>query len=235
MRKKLFAVLLVMLMLAVSFGAAGCRKNKNRSKVNSFGNADNGIFLNADMTVVDCIYDDFDQSKYNDQEFAGFLQQDIDKYNGTHEFIAPPTQAAKDGETPAAPSVTVPISIRKCQASDNMLCQMRVYANAADFVYYNEEDIALRGGNTLQTGTLANLDQSILSASFVAVDKEPLDVQALASSNKAASYRYMLCNFEAYLYGEGYIVGYTPNGTYNESTNCVSCPAGQTVIVLFQD
>ncbi len=239
-RIRILPLLAAVLLLTAFLG--GCkRKPVDHNVIAKFGSTNNGILLYKNLSVGDCLFDDFDPAKYDDEEYKGYLQKDVDAYNAEHSFVKPTSaeesKAAADGETlEAGPSFpyAVPLTIEKCKEENGSLCQMFRYATAQDYINFNREEIFKRGGTTLQAGTLDKADMSVLSTLFVDEDGEAVDVQKLATDKKAGYYRYLTCNFSAVLYGEGEIIGYTQNGSFDKETYSVSVRGGQTVTVIFK-
>ena len=102
MKKYLAGALLALSMILLT----SCEGfDKPEKKPDTFGTATNGIYLSADLTVRDCMLADFDTQKYNDKEYQGFLQEDLDVYNAAHPYTD------SEGQKISA------ISIEKCDAS----------------------------------------------------------------------------------------------------------------------
>ena len=91
--------------------------------------------------------------------------------------------------------------------------------------------------SAMQAGTLPFADASVTGATLIDPDSKDgaaLDIQNILTGKKADQYRFVICNFDAVIYGDGEVAGYTSNGSFDSSKNCVTVPAGQTVVVLFR-
>ncbi len=220
-------------LLALSLAACGNRTARGENK--NFGQGEKDIYIYRDLAVRDVMIDDFDTEKYDKDEYLGYLQEEIDAYNATASFV--PQTAAEGEEENFTPHYTVPVSVASCTAEENKINQQLLYATAADFTKYNEEFLPERGGYTLQAGTLPYADASVTGATLIDPESEEgktVDVQEILTGKSADDYRFVICNFDAVLYGDGDIVGMTSNGVFDKDKYCVSVPAGQTVVVLFK-
>ena len=227
-RRLLISVLLLAL---ASASLAGCKHNTS----NAFGEADKSIYLFRDLCIEDIVLSDFDMSKYDAKEFSGFLEEDLEKYNASHPFVKPEEVELLEGETTFEPEVTKPIAIMKCAADKNVLDQRLIYATADDYMNYNAEEMPKRGGDHVYTGTLDVVDSSILTTTYVDVKGKEVKVADLCTKDDAATYRYIALNFEAIIYGDGYVVAYSNGGTYESEGNCVKVPGnGQEVVVIYK-
>ena len=220
MKKYLAGALLALSMILLT----SCEGfDKPEKKPDTFGTATNGIYLSADLTVRDCMLADFDTQKYNDKEYQGFLQEDLDVYNAAHPYTD------SEGQKISA------ISIEKCDASSNILTQILKYYNASDFLAYNQQELQERSGSILKTGTLSTPAEDIFSFSFVLPDgSADVVLDELVNSKEAGSYRYMICDLQAVLYGEGEIAAVSKGAVYTPDLNCVSSPGGTPVAVIFK-
>ena len=232
MKKILTAVVLAAL-LALSLSA--CKEEGPKGMNPNFGAGNSDIYLYSDLSVRDVMIDDFDTSKYDKDEYLSYLQVELDKYNENAPFV--PQTAAEGEEEGFTPHYTVPVSVASCKTENNKINQQLLYATAQDFTNYNREALEDRGGYTLQAGTLPYADASVTGAALVDPDSKDggtVNIQDILTGRNADKYRFVICNFEAVLYGDGDVVGYTANGSFDSAKNCVTVPAGQTVIVLFR-
>ena len=242
--KKFWTALLLITAMVFSLSACiGGTENetgdgKEKDKKGYFGTAAKDIYFYNDLSVQDVMLDDFDTEKYDVDEYAGFLQRDLDTYNASAKFVP---QTAAEGEENFTPHYTVPVFIAACDAKDNQLNQQLLYATAADFIAYqtayNEEDFKARGGNTLQAGKLSAADSSVKGASLVDPDSQEggtLDIQSIITGEEVGRYRYIICNFDAVIYGDGEVVGYTSNASYDKEKDSVTVPAGKTVVIVYK-
>ena len=233
MKKRSISVMLTAILMTGTVLLSGCQESHHTGGT-GFGETNNGIYLNRDLTIVDCMTADFDMSKYDAAEYAGFLQQEIDAYNASVEFVAPSQETNSNGETVSEPSLTHPVEIERCEAKENVLYQELIYATANDFLQFNGEELASRGGTTLKVGTLDRADSSILTMNFVDEKGEAYDLQKVYEGEKAGEYRYIMCDYEAVLYGAGDIVCYTTGAKFDEKDYSLSVPTGSMVIVIFK-
>ena len=233
MKRRIMEVLLLVLF---AFTLSACKEEVEKGANENFGKGEKDIYIFRDLSVQDVMIADFDTSKYDKDEYLGYLQEEIDAYNAGASFV--PQTAAEGEEESFTPHYTVPVSIASCTTADNKINQQLLYATAADFTKYNEEFLEEeRGGYTLQAGTLPYADASVTGATLIDPDNKEggtLDVNEILTGKNAAKYRYVICNFDAVLYGDGEIAGYTANGSYNSDKDCITVPAGQTVIVIFK-
>jgi len=232
------AALLIAFSMVLTLG--GCGNTGRRNQKNTFGNAGNGIYLFRNLSVKDCQIYSFEKDYYSDSEFKTYLEKDLDEYNKAHAYHQPETMVPatdKDGETleTVGPQAEKPIEVLTCEKKDEKLYQSLLYATPEDFILYNEEEVTKRGGTALQAGKLTEADRSVLGETYTAPDGNAFDINEAVTGKDAASYRYLLCNFEALLYGDGEIVAWTAKGTYDKDANYVKVTAGNTVIVIFRD
>ena len=232
MRNRIWAaVLSAVLLLALT----GCQDKGPQGMNQNFGGGAKDIYVYKDLSVQDVMIDDFDTGKYDKDEYVSYLQEELDAYNASAAFV--PQTAAEGEEDNFTPHFTVPISVASCTVTDNKINQQLLYATAADFTKYNEAFLEERGGYTLQAGTLPFADASVTGATLIDPDSKDgaaLDIQNILTGKKADQYRFVICNFDAVIYGDGEVAGYTSNGSFDSSKNCVTVPAGQTVVVLFR-
>ena len=216
---KLFGILLA-LTLGLSL-MVGCG-DKESDGPNTFGNTTNGIYLLSDLRLKECILYDFDTKKYDSKEYSELLEQELAEYNKKHVY-----KDAEGKDTPA-------IAIEKVDVSKNVLTQILTYYDTADYLEYNKGELQKRSGKTLETGTLAAPNSTILSYTYVDKKGEAVNLEELVSSKEASEYRYVICDLQAVLYGEGKVVAYTTNGTYTEDLNCVTVKGGSPVAVIYR-
>ena len=233
MKNRAVAGSLIGLMI-LSAVLSGCKKDRHE-KVDTFGNTTEGIYVYADNCVQDVIFSDFDMTRYDAEEFRTFLQEEIDEYNASHDFVRQEPVYDEDGNVVSEPRCEEPIKVVECSAENDELQVQLLYATAGDYLQYMADEVEKRGGNTLQSGQLLYADASVTGASFIDTDGEALDLNEIITGKHAEEYRFVICNFEAVLYSEGEVAGYTAAGTYNADGECVSVPAGETVIVLYRD
>ena len=240
MRRK-FPAFILMVLLAITLGGCdgcalfsgcSCSACNKGPKVQTFGNVTNGIYYYADRHLQDVFISEFDESRYDAAEFAGYLEADLEEYNKDHPYVCP-VYLDKDGNQVPTNTLTKAITIERCSSKNNEITIRLMYGTVKDYVNYNAEEITKRGGTVLESGVMTQDSASLLSLSYVNTEGEAVDFNDLLKSRRAPEYRYVTCDFEAVLYGEGDIVGYTTNGSYDPKGNCVNVPAGQRVTVIF--
>ena len=236
--KRKFLAFIILVALTVTLGGcdgcalfSGCGCNKG-PKVQTFGNVTNGIYYYADRHVQDVFIAEFDESRYDAEEFAGYLAQDIELYNEDHTYICP-VYLDEEGKQVPTNSLTKAITIERCTSKDNEITMRLLYGTVQDYVNYNADEIKKRGGSVLESGVLTADSTDLLSLSFIDTEGKPVNFSELLAARRAPEYRYVTCDFEAVLYGEGDIVGYTTNGSYDSKGNCVNVSGGDRVTVIF--
>ena len=231
MRKTGFKILLAG-MLAMTLLATGCIKEE--TSIGKFGAVTNGIYLYSDLAVQDSTVEEFDTKKYDLAEYRKLLDEEVKAYNTANEFKPGDKELRKDYE----PDYVTPVTVVKCEVSGGKIRQQLLYANATDYANYRKENISepaeSENGFTFTVGTLAKVDPAILPAIFVAPSGNAVNVQELCVSSSAAKYRYVICDFEALLYGDGDLVCYTKNATYDADNLCVQVKGGEKVIAIFK-
>ena len=231
MKKTGFKILLAGL-LAMALLATGCIKEE--PSVGKFGAVTNGIYVYADLAIQDSVVEDFDTKKYDLAEYRKLLDEEVKAYNTANEFKPGDKELRKEHE----PDYVTPVTVVKCEVSGGKIRQQLIYANATDYANYRKANISdeaeEKSGFTFQTGTLAKVDTSILSAAFVAPSGNDVNVQELCVSSSASKYRYVICDFEALLYGDGDLVCYTKNASYDADNRCVKVKGGEKVIAIFK-
>lgn len=236
--KRKFLAFIILVALTITLGGcegcslfSGCSCNKG-PKVQTFGNVTNGIYYYADRHVQDVFITDFDESRYDVQEFAGYLAEDIEAYNAEHSYIAP-VYLDEEGKQHPTNTLTKAITIERCTSKNNEITMRLLYGTVQDYVNYNAEEIAKRGGSVLEAGVLTADKTDLLGLSYTDTEGKPVNFTELLSARRAPEYRYVTCDFEAVLYGEGDIIGYSADGSYDSKGNCVNVSAGKRVTVIF--
>ena len=197
-------------------------RRETEQVIDTFGNTTNGIYLTSKLQIRDCSIYDFDTSKYDEKEYMGFLEDELADYNAAHPCTDEKGQPANA------------IEVEKCSASKNVLTQILKYYNAADFLEYNNAELQKRSGTFLKAGTLASPDTSLSSMEFVDPSGKAIDISGWTQEGKGSSYRYMVCDIKAVLYGEGKVVAYSKNAVYTKDLNCVNSAGGKKVAVIFK-
>ena len=231
MKKSLIRIFSLVFAAAVILFAAGCQGEAGqKTSIGKFGKVTNGLYLYNDLAIQDSYVDEFDTKKYVVAEYRALLDEELAEYNKSHAFHPGNEEVRGEHE----PAYTAPITVIRCEAAGGNLNQQLLYATAEDFLGYQAEELEGRKGSTLVTGTLAKVDTKILTASYVTPNGKDLDVQQLCVKENAGEYRFIICDFDALLYGDGDLIGYTNNATYNAQNSCVTVKGGQTVIAIFK-
>ena len=232
MKKRLFLLMLAGLM---AFSLCACKKEGPKGINSNFGSNEKDLVVFNDLSVQDVMTADFDTKKDDKDEYVSYLQEELDAYNAGASFV--PQTAAEGEEDNFTPHFTVPVSVASCTVDKNVINQQLLYATASDYVAYNQEIIESRGGNTLQAGKLTSADASVTGASLIDPDDKNggfVDIQEILTGKNADNYCYVICNFEAAIYLEGEVAGFTSTGVYDSTKDCVTVPAGKTVVILFK-
>ncbi len=222
---KKFSAILAVCLAAVL--AASCGK----SNMKTFGGSTNGIYLFDDLSIKDVVIEDFDAERYDVEEFKECLLEEIAAYNKTAKFNPPKGVLDSNGNVKDDALVKAPVTLGDCVLDSKKLNLQLVYANVTDYTAFNESDIKKRGGTELQVGTMANPDPRILTAALVNEKGERVEAAEL---NGKDDFRFMLCDFEAILYGDGGVYAYSEGLEMDKSHNCVSVPQGTLGIVIFK-
>ena len=240
MKKVLITVFLVLgLILAAACGKdpvnsdtepggsqdTGTSKDSRREtevEVDTFGNTTNGIYLTSKLEIRDCTLYDFDTSKYDADEYKGFLEEELAEYNAAHSY---PDEKGKKVSA---------IQVEKCTVSKNVLTQILKYYDAADFLEYNKSELQKRGGSLLKAGTWLSPDSALSSMEFVDPSGKTVDISSWTGESKGGSYRYMICDIKAVLYGEGKVVAYSKDAVYTKDLNCINSAGGKKVAIIFK-
>lgn len=206
---------------------AGCG---GKTAIGKFGKVTNGLYLYKDLAIQDSYIEEFDTSRYDFEEYRTLLDEELAAYNKSHEFK--PGDRSKRGDH--EPNYQTPISVVKAEISGQNLSQQLIYANAEDYLNYHEGELKEKKGSVLSTGTLSKVDTSILTASYTSPSGQDVNVQELCVDTDAGNYRYIVCDFEALIYGDGELICYTKNASYNKDNQCVTVPGGEKVIVIYK-
>lgn len=253
MKKKIFALILACVTIVLlgtgcfldeAFSCIGLKscKGNDRVMIDTFGGVTNGIYMHRDLTLTDVlIVGGFDKDYYDAEELKTLWQMEIDEYNAEHDYITPTVcveekKRSKEETTAYAPAVTTPITVLTCSEKDGELTMQLTYANAVDYRNYNADEIARRGGTALKTGTLAAMDMDLQALNYTNEKGEPVNLAEMVGRDNPQTYRYIYCDFEAVLYGEGEIVAVSKFENYNAKNNCVTVNPGEGVcVVLYGD
>ena len=209
-------------------------------KIDTFGSTANSLFVYSNLVFQDIMLADFDTSKYDVEEFRGFLEADIASYNSTHNFKMQVTRKDADGNIIEPPiRYTHPIEIKKLEAVDNVLNQQLLYATAEDFLEYNSDTLKKRGGSLLKVGKVSG-NESEIPSSYTGPKGDTVSVSALLKDSEtggkaedADAYYFVICDFDAVIYSDGEFVGVN-GGTYDSETNSVIVEGGTAATVIYR-
>ena len=79
MKRRIMAVLLLVLF---AFTLSACKGEVEKGANENFGKGEKDIYIFRDLSVQDVMIADFDTSKYDKDEYLGYLQEEIDTYFG---------------------------------------------------------------------------------------------------------------------------------------------------------
>ncbi len=205
-----------------SSGTSKDSRRETEPEVDTFGNTTNGIYLTSKLEIRDCTLYDFDTSKYDAKEYEGFLEEELAEYNAAHPY---PDEKGKKVNA---------IEVETCSVSKNVLTQILKYYDAADFLEYNKSELQKRSGSILKAGTLLSPDSALSSMEFVDPSGKAVDISGWTGESKGSSYRYMICDIKAVLYGEGKVVAYSKGAVYTKDLNCINSAGGKKVAIIFK-
>ncbi len=227
--KRRITILLLLVLAVGMLCMSGCQEEVKET-IGKFGKVSNGLFLYSDLAVQDSFVDSFDTKRYVLSEYRALLNEELAEYNKTHPFNPGDPEKRSKKE----PDYHTAITVVTCETSGQKLVQQLLYATPEDFLEYNAGELAKRKGSVLKVGTLDRVDTSILTMSYVSPAGKEISVQELCALQNAGDYRYMICDLEALIYGDGQIICFSTNATYNEENICVSARGGEKVVVIFK-
>ena len=230
-KRRLFCFSLVcVLLLGV---LAGCVRVEEEEKLNTFGGTKDSFYLYRDMAVQDVTIESFDMKKYDIGEYKGFLEEEIAEYNEMHALL--PKDAGTETLSQDEPRYSESVTLVRCEAENDKLYQSLLYATAADYNTFPDNQIVLsrKKGSGLITGTLADAPEFVLNTKFVTPSGTSVDLEAIVTSEKAAEYRYMVADFSCVMYGDGDIIAYASGMEYSAENSCAGIGKAKYAIMIF--
>ena len=228
--RRLFSIFLVCLLALSVFG--GCVRQDPEQKPNTFGGSKDSLYLFTDLAVQDVTIESFDTKKYDIEEYKGFLEEEIAEYNKAHAYTPKADGAASSKDEP---HYSESVTLVRCETMNNKIFQSLLYATAADYNSFPDNQIILsrKNGTGLITGTLANAPQVLLNTSFVTPNGTSVDLQSITTSQKAGEYRFMIADFSCFMYGDGEIIAYANGMEYSKENSCASTGKAKYAIMIF--
>ena len=221
-------------MLLSVFG--GCVRQEEEEKPNTFGGSKDSLYLFTDLAVQDVIIEDFDTKKYDVNEYKGFLEEEIAEYNKAHAFTP---KANADGSSVSAdePHYSESVTLVRCEVQKDKLFQSLLYATAADYNSFPDNQIILsrKNGTGLVTGTLDNAPDVLRKTSFVTPNGTSVDLESIITSQKASEYRFMIADFNCFMYGDGEIIAYASGMEYSKENSCAKTGKAKYAIMIFHN
>lgn len=231
-KRRLLCFSLVCVLLLGLF--TGCVRQDPDEKLNTFGGTKDSFYLYRDMAVQDVVIEAFDMKKYDINEYKGFLEEEIAEYNDMHALI-PKNGAEGSTLSQDEPRYSESVTLVKCEAQNDKLYQSLLYATAADYNTFPDNQIVLsrKKGTGLITGTLADAPEFLLGTKFVTPSGTSVDLEAIVTSEKAAEYRYMVADFSCVMYGDGDIIAYASGMEYSAENSCAGIGKAKYAIMIF--
>lgn len=230
-KRRLFCFsLMCVLLLGV---LAGCVRVEEEEKLNTFGGTKDSFYLYRDMAVQDVMIEPFDMKKYDVSEYKGFLEEEIAEYNAMHALL--PKEAGTETLSQDEPRYSESVTLVRCEAENDKLYQSLLYATAADYNTFPDNQLILsrKKGSGLITGTLQDAPEFVLNTKFVTPSGTSVDLQAIVTSEKAAEYRYMVADFSCVMYGDGDIIAYASGMEYSAENSCAGIGKAKYAIMIF--
>ncbi|MBR5340192.1 MAG: hypothetical protein IK150_08950 [Lachnospiraceae bacterium] len=211
----------------------GCVRKDETEKLNTFGGTKDSFYLFTDLAVQDVTIENFETKKYDVKEYQGFLEEEIAEYNRTHAYT--PKSADGASHSPDEPHYSESVTLVRCEVLNEKLFQSLLYATAADYNSFPDNQIVLsrKNGSGLVTGTLADAPDVLRKTSFVTPNGTSVDLESIITSQKAAEYRFMLADFSCVMYGDGEIIAYANGMEYSKENNCAGIGKAKYAIMIF--
>jgi len=218
--KKFCAV--VMLCVFVLLAMTSCKK-----KSNLFGQATNGLYLYNDMSVEEVMIYPFATAKYDATEYRQYLDKEIAAYNNTHNLVVSKYASEKH-------QLVQPVSVVKCEVKSNELYQHLLFATVDDYMEYAADTIAEKNGSTVVTGDFSKIYEGMDSLKYYDENGKEVSFNGIVQATGSKAYRFIGCDCDALLYGEGNLVAYSAGGSYDATNNCVKVPAGSMTYAIYK-
>ena len=219
-------------------GLFGCGKEEVEDDVKKFGVADGSLYIYANNVIKDCSIFDFDTSRYDAEEYRGFLEEEISAYNDSAAFVPQKEETDEKGNVIEPPvTYTKPVEISELSAKDKALNVQLLYATPEDFFgwqkHFDAEAFSKRGGSIIETGKLVD-NTAVQGMNFVDRKGEALDMEKLLKKKTASGVRYVTIDVECVLFGDGNILAYTEGAELDAENNNFHVKGGQKITVLYQ-
>jgi hypothetical protein len=231
-KRRLVCSTLICLLLAAVI--SGCVRQKEEEKLNTFGGTKDSFYLFRDLAVEDVTIEDFDTKKYDVDEYRGFLEEEIADYNNAHAFI-PKAEASEGAVSQDEPHYSESVTLVRCEVQKEKLFQSLLYATAADYNSFPDNQIVLsrKKGTGLVTGTLDEAPELLRKTSFVTPNGTSVDLESIITSEKASEYRFMIADFSCVMYGDGDIIAYASGMEYSAENSCAGLAKAKYAIMIF--
>ena len=212
----------------------GCVRQDETEKLNTFGATKDSFYLFTDLAIEDVTIEDFDTKKYDVNEYKGFLEEEIAEYNRTHAYT-PKTSAEGTSVSADEPHYSESVTLVRCEVIKEKLFQSLLYATAADYNTFPDNQIVLsrKNGSGLLTGTLADAPDVLKKTTFVTPNGTSVDLESIITSQKASEYRFMLADFSCVMYGDGEIIAYASGMEFSAENNCAGLGKAKYAIMIF--
>ena len=232
-RRLIGAIFACLLTAATLFG---CVRVEPYEKPNTFGNTKDSFYLYKDLAVMDVLIEPFEAAKYDIEEYKGFLKQEIGEYNAAHSYTPKPAEEGTSA-SPDEPKYSESITLFRCEVDNDLLYQSLLYATAADYNTFPDNQIRLqrKSGAGLVTGTLADAPELLAKTDYVTPNGTKLDIASIISSQKASEYRYMLADFNCFMYGDGDVIAYASGMEWSAENACAGLGKARYAIMIFHD
>lgn len=225
--KKTALILIAGLFSILCVGCFGCGE---RPGYDSFEKEKYGLYLYADLAIEEVISEDFPTDQYNLDEYKQYLSEELAEENKKYPFN--PSDPSKHGSK--EPALTAPISLVTAEVTKNILTQKLIYVNADVYSAYNEDTIQDKGGKIFGAGRLSDAPSEVLDSKLIAPNGDYCYPKNLLSEGNGSNYRYIICDFEVAIYGDGELIGYSETGKYDKNKGNVTVPSGKKVIIIFK-
>ena len=212
---------------------SGCVREPEEQKLNTFGGTKDSFYLYRNLAVQDVTIESFETNKYDIDEYKSFLEEEIAEYNEMHALL--PKDAGAETLSQDEPRYSESVTLVRCETQNDKLYQSLLYATAADYNTFPDNQIILsrKKGSGLVTGTLQDAPEFLLSTKFVTPSGTSVDLEAIVTSEKAAEYRYMVADFSCVMYGDGDIIAYASGMEYSAENSCAGIGKAKYAIMIF--
>ena len=237
--KRFISAFTALLLLSVCcLGLFACGQEEQEDDVKKFGVADGSLYIYANNALMDCSIVDFDTSRYDVEEYRGFLEEEIGVYNDSAVFVPQTPETDEKGNEIKPPvTYTRPVEISSISAEDNKMNLQLLYATPEDFFgwqeHYDKDAFSKRGGSIIEAGKLVD-NETVQGMTFVDRKGEALDMEKLLKRKNVSDVRYVTIDVECVLFGDGNILAYTEGADLDAANNNFHVKGGQKITVLYQ-